>query len=268
MYAILRLQQRYIQRSAAVDWNLSDVYLVSYPKSGNTWVSLILANILKQLRTDCRRIDYFSLHDYIPDIHVNADRIQYLTPPRIVKTHESFDEWYDRVNLKGKGFRFPRTIYLVRDGRDVMVSYYHYVKGVHGYNGDFEEFLSDRLIKRGEWSEHIRGWIIDNHVLEKKRILLIKYEDLHADTMKQIKNIVDFIGFEVSEGIVEAAITFSDIKNIREVESKYGEPAKYAAPEYRFARKGTTGNVERNLRKTVDVYYNSNIEVFRFLGYE
>lgn len=268
IYAILRFRQRYSKVSAMAHWDMSDVYLVSYPKSGTTWVCLILANILKELRNDCRRIDFFSVHDYVPDLHANPDRIIQMSPPRIIKTHESFDEWYRRICVRGKDVIFPRVIYLVRDGRDAMISYYHYVKALHGYNGSFAKFIEDDKIKRGDWADHVNNWIVHNALLDKREMLLIKYDDLRENTLEEVKRMSDFIGFEVSENVLEAAIKDSDIKNIRRLEQKYGGGVKYKNPGYRFAEKGAQRDIEKEHREAADSYFNNNLEVFRFFGYK
>lgn len=254
--------------NAMAYWDMSDVYLVSYPKSGTTWVCLILANILKRIRNDARRIDFFSVHDYVPDLHANPERIAQLSPPRIIKTHESFDEWYRRITLRGGDVVFPRVVYLVRDGRNAIVSYYHYVRALHGYRGSFGRFLRDNRAKRDDWRNHVEKWVIHNDVLDKRESLFMKYEELCSNTMGEVKRMIDFIGIETSETIIQEAIKESDIIRIRELEGKYGGGVRYKDKEYRFARKGAPGDIVEDLQGEVSSYYNNNASVFKFLGYK
>jgi len=264
----LRFRQHYKKIIARAYWETSDVYLVSYPKSGATWVCLIFANILQQLMDGGRRIDFFSVHDYVPDLHWNPERIIQMSPPRIIKTHESFEEWDRRISIRGKHIIFPRVIYLVRDGRDAIVSYYHYVRALHGYRRSFEFFINDAKIKRGDWAEHVKSWIIQNPVLDNRQILMIKYEDLCTDTIKEVIKMIDFIGLEVNENILESAIKNAHITNISRLEQNYGSALKYKIPEYRFARKGTHGDIEEEFKKITDLYFKNNSEIFKFLRYK
>lgn len=255
------------KKNNAYQWNLSDIYLTSYPKSGNTYLSLLIANILKQIKGLNYRIDYFTLHEIIPDIQVNPERIKELDPPRIIKTHEEFRTWDKRISVNGKGFRYPRVVYIVRDGRDVIVSYYHHVKNIYGYKGKFKDFLNDKNIKLGEWGPHVREWVIENNTLDKRNILIVKYEDLRSNTNFTLNNVLNFIGIEISEEIVNKAIELSNLKRMQSIEKRYGAPEKYANPSFTFARKGMRGGVEVELRNALIEYYEANVEIFEFLGY-
>gem|GEM_PF-5099002 len=46
-----------------------DIYLVSFPKSGNTWLSFIIANMMVEKLELGFRVNHFNLHGFTPDIH-------------------------------------------------------------------------------------------------------------------------------------------------------------------------------------------------------
>src|SRR5215470_5689419 len=88
-----------------------DVFLVSYPRSGNTWTRFLLGNLIYQHEP----VTFSNVESRIPEIYFNPDRAMRRLPrPRILKSHECFQPQYRRV------------IYIVRDPRDVAVSYYHH----------------------------------------------------------------------------------------------------------------------------------------------
>ena len=89
----------------------NDVFLVSYPKSGNTWMRFLLANYING-----GKVDLSLANRIIPDIHYNPQDIVESLNPRFIKTHNSYREEYKRV------------VYIVRDGRDVAVSYFFHLK--------------------------------------------------------------------------------------------------------------------------------------------
>ena len=88
-----------------------DVFLVSYPKSGNTWTRFLIAN-LTHPKTPA---GFANIHELVPDPEGTAKKVfDHMPRPRIIKSHTCFDPEY------------PRVIYIVRDPRDVVLSQYHY----------------------------------------------------------------------------------------------------------------------------------------------
>src|SRR5437588_5980082 len=86
-----------------------DVFIVSYPKSGNTWARFLIGNLFH----DDEPVTFANVEERVPSIYVHPDRALRRLP-RILKSHECFDP------------RYRRVIYIVRDPRDVAVSYYHH----------------------------------------------------------------------------------------------------------------------------------------------
>ncbi len=88
-----------------------DVFLVSYPRSGNTWTRFLIGNLLDQEDP----ITFANIESRIPEIYFFPDKVLRRLPrPRILKSHEYFDH------------RYKRVVYIVRDPRDVATSMYHY----------------------------------------------------------------------------------------------------------------------------------------------
>ena len=77
-----------------------DIFLVSYPRSGNTWTRFLLGNLIDQ--NDL--VTFSNIESRIPEIYFNRDRfLRQLLRPRMLKSHECFQPHY------------PRVIYIVRD---------------------------------------------------------------------------------------------------------------------------------------------------------
>src|ERR1700688_3546261 len=88
-----------------------DVFLVSYPRSGNTWTRFLISNLIYQEEPTT----FANIEKRIPEIYFNADHAMRKLPrPRILKSHECFQPHYKHV------------ICIVRDPRDVAVSFYHH----------------------------------------------------------------------------------------------------------------------------------------------
>ena len=119
-----------------------DIFLVSYPKSGNTWLRFLLAYCLFDIEPG--RVNFHNIENFIPDMYVNWPN-RNLARPRIIKSHEKFTKNY------------PRVIYLYRDGRDVMVSYYYHSRlGRYRFLGIYEveyhRCFNRRYLYGCEWS--------------------------------------------------------------------------------------------------------------------
>src|SRR5215831_8538045 len=64
-----------------------DIYLVSYPRSGNTWTRFLVGNLLNPDQP----VTFANIEGRIPEIYFGPDRIlRHLPRPRVLKSHECF----------------------------------------------------------------------------------------------------------------------------------------------------------------------------------
>lgn len=171
----------------------SDIYLVSYPKSGNTWLRYLLSNCIIKYLGSNREVNWFNLQEFIPDIDVN--NILPLTSsfselPRIIKSHAEYNPHYLRV------------IYLVRNPVDVVESYYYYNKNFEKYSD--ADFLNSRYGIE-PWLTHIESW--SKNPRQGQIVKFIKYEDLVLETEKTISYILSIIGIPLSEVHIKDIVT-------------------------------------------------------------
>jgi Sulfotransferase domain len=160
-----------------------DILLVSYPRSGNTWTRFLVGNLIYQDEP----VTFSNIESRIPEIYFNYDRfLRQLPRPRILKSHESFQPHY------------PHVIYIVRDPRDVAVSFYHHnVKARNipdGYPmadyvprfiaGEFDSLF-------GSWRDNVLSWT----ALRKNnpRFLMLSYENMKREPIAELSKIVSFL---------------------------------------------------------------------------
>ncbi|MGB5747934.1 MAG: sulfotransferase domain-containing protein [Desulfobacterales bacterium] len=202
-----------------------DIFLVSYPKSGNTWVRFLIANLLKN---DDELIDFHSAIKFVPEIGTHTDVIANLDRPRIIKSHELYND------------KYPKVVYIVRDPRDVYVSYYHYLKKKLLEGMTFAQFLRKDDLYPSRWHEHVKSWI------DKPNLQLVKYEDLLVDTYGELSKILSFIDRDdFDEKQIKKAIAASTFEQMKKIESEKGRPFKTKADAMRatqFLRKGIKGD--------------------------
>lgn len=167
----------------------SDIFLVSYPRSGSTWVRAIIAQILY----DESKINSLkSLNSLVPDIHVNVPN---KSGKRVIKTHRPYPFRHEKENENLYG----RVIYLARNPIDVAKSFYHYSKfQIGSFDGEFESFankFSAGAIAPGNWQFHVLSWTENKDV----EVCILRYEDLKDRTNSEIEKIAKFINKDISK---------------------------------------------------------------------
>jgi hypothetical protein len=135
-----------------------------------------------------------SIEKVIPCIHHHQGKIDNFPKPRIIKSHFFPPK------------KYPRVVFLVRDGRDVCVEYYDRCTKLDGYQYGFETFvkkLCQGKIWPGAWHRHALAWLASARRLP---FLLVKYEDLLAHTETQLSAILDFVGIRATHKTIQAAV--------------------------------------------------------------
>ena len=205
-----------------------DCFLVSYPKSGNTWMRFLLANLLKTEDPGTPEIDFHSAVDYVPEYEVHTQSLDSAPRPRMLKSHAPFDP------------SFPKVAYLVRDPRDVYVSYFHYMRKRLPQGTSFGGFLRLEDLHPCHWHEHVAGWI------DQPNVQLIRYEDMLADTRAQLRKFIDFWGGRTfSDEQIDRAVEASSFERMKALEKQNGRPFKDEVHQQRsttFMRKGQSGD--------------------------
>lgn len=121
--------------------------------------------------------------------------------PRIIKSHRAYTVLYSRV------------IYIHRDPRDVVISYYlHHKKYLREFDTPLityiREFVDGTNSPFGPWDKHLRSWM-KSPLLKKNKLLILKYEDLKYDRFCSLKKISDFLSLNSDDKEIELAMESS-----------------------------------------------------------
>ncbi len=211
----------------AVTIQKNDVFITSYPKSGNTWLRFLLTNIIYDKNADFLNIQKL-------DIYRNKDsNLLKIPAPRILKSHEYFDP------------KYPKTIYIVRDPLDVAVSLYYFMKKLKVLSDDCgeEEYVMRLLAGEfngtfGSWADNVGSW--HGASIGSKKILIIKYEELISNTELVLDKILKFLNISYTKSKLQKAIKNSSFKKISLLESKTSQDwlGKKSRADYNFVRSG------------------------------
>jgi hypothetical protein len=138
--------------------------------------------------------------------------------------------------------QYKRIVYLLRDGRDVMVSYYHHQCAMMGQKADFLN-----MVCRGcnlfpcQWHEHVEAYL---SLRSRTQMLTVRYEDLIEDTVGQLRRFCDFIGIERTEAMLQSArdhASFAAMRN-KEQTSLWVKRPEWKDRGQPFVRRGIVGS--------------------------
>jgi hypothetical protein len=190
-----------------------DIFVVTFPKSGTTWLQMILYQIF----TD-GEMNFTHIAEWSPyfDAFVRGGRgIDHLPSPRIIKSHLAY-------NMIPKG---PcKYIYVARNGKDVAVSYFHYCQTHLNFDGDFEQFFE--LFLNGfpigiyghpTWFEHVSQWLENRSNLD---VLFLTYEELKHNREAAVRKILAFCGKEISPQKLARIVERSSFAFMKQYENK------------------------------------------------
>ncbi|MDD2875958.1 MAG: sulfotransferase domain-containing protein [Acidiphilium sp.] len=240
------------------------VWLASYPKSGNTWLRAFIHNYftdaavpydinrLTDLTTGESGAALYQRHDPRPastysvaDVMrlrslVHRDIMGNDTARVFVKTHNA------ALAVHGIPLVTPevteRAIYLVRDPRDVAISYSAYL-GI-SIDAMIGLMASDLAVSGGDdnkvlefigsWSGHVQSWT----ATPNPKLLVLRYEDLLTNPSDGFGDVVRFLGTRPDPARLDRAIRFSEFTALRAQEQNTGFIERPARAGSAFFRSG------------------------------
>lgn len=210
-----------------------DVFLVSYPRSGSTWLRAVIANLqLHENIRSLRELDFI-----VPDIHyqVALRRVRRL-PFYVVKSHYPL----------GQGLisqKFKRIIYVIRDPRDVALSYYRFASKLKQYTGGLPKFILDMAAGRiwpCSWQEHVGSWTKWPSGQKERDILLLRYEDICQKPEVNIGLIDRFLRLNSDQALIHEIALSTSAEGMRNKELAGNRPSIERAESY-FVGKASPG---------------------------
>jgi hypothetical protein len=161
--------------------------------------------------------------------------------PRTLKTHLSADCLEDQVVHEGL-----KTIVVMRNPKDTIVSYYHFYKSCRvygGFNGSFDDYFQMALLGNvcyGNIFDHYLGWWRHRDL---QNVLILKYEDLVRDPEGGVTMIAEHCGQELTAEARERIIEATRFKTMKKnPKTNYANNALMNDSICLFMRKGQVGD--------------------------
>ena len=188
----------------------NDSFLVGYPKSGTTWLRFLVAN----LAYSGEQVSFENIEKFIPDpaLHHDSNLLK-MTQPRILKTHRVFDP------------RFRKIVMIVRDPRDVMISYHKFCIKMRKFSSDasrlefIDAFLSGQIDNYGTWEQNIGSWW-GALSQDPERLLCVRYEDLTESPIEKMTEIAGFLNLDRTDDQIRLAVERSSANEMRKLEKQ------------------------------------------------
>ncbi len=199
----------------------ADLLLVSWGKSGRTWLRLMVSR-------------FYQLHFGLPEgSFLQYDNLKRLDSriPSVYFTHGNYlrdytGNGYDtKVDFVGK-----RIVLLVRDPRDIAVSQYFQWKHrmlprkkwlndypEHGEDVSIYEFMTNEQVGLPHVISYLNGWARGAQDLGS--VLVVRYEDLRADPHKKLAEVLEFMGTPGDSEEVAGAVEYAAFENMRKLET-------------------------------------------------
>jgi Sulfotransferase domain len=200
---------------------LADYVFVSFGKSGRTWLRVMLSR-------------YYQLAYGLPersilrfDNYANANS----AVPKIFFTHGNYLRDYTGHHETKQDFYDKKVILLVRRPQDVAVSQYFQWKyrmparkkglnqyPAHGEDVSLYDFVMNPRVGLPGIVAFMNGWA--DELPNLREHLLLRYEDMHADPVANLRRIVAFLGLQPEDGQIDEAVRFASVDNLRELERR------------------------------------------------
>jgi hypothetical protein len=205
--------------------------LASFPRSGNTWVRFLIANVYNAIKNEFSEIDFFNIHEIVPELKSNVIVRPYFNDlPFVIKTHSKFTD------------SFENAILLLRNPFDTIYSYWDFL--------NFNKGIKITLARTVTHEKYGIDAIVDHtnsFIKNCENLLIITYENLIRQTPKELKKICDFLNIDVKDEIIKKSVKKSSFRAMRETESRKGR--KFGDKNFRFIRKGEIGNGVKAIKK-------------------
>ena len=250
----------------------SIIWLASYPKSGNTWTRIFLANYLVNgdKPVPINQVHRFGMGDSIPQMYnmvagrqidvsdynvtlmlrdkVLAGVVANKADVNFVKTHNINADAFGVTLIPEKYTR--SAVYILRHPLDMLVSFSKHYGSTHAataeaisrtdHSNAADAYTVTQFL--GGWSEHVESWTEN----KSYPVCVLRYEDMLADPTESFSKLLKHIGIPIDAARLEKAIKFSSFDEVSKQEETAGFVESSPKNE-KFFNRGVSGQWKTEL---------------------
>ncbi|MGC2283011.1 MAG: sulfotransferase domain-containing protein, partial [Candidatus Acidiferrales bacterium] len=172
--------------------------------------------LVANLRHSNELVTLINIDRFVPDTEAQSRRFLEKVPrPRLIKSHQCYDA------------RYKKVIYIVRDPRDVAISYYHFQRKYRHIADDYpidtfvQRFVAGEASDYGSWWEHVMSWLGPRH--NNPGFLMLRYEAMTANTEHELTRIANFLGLKPTPEQLAKCVEQSAAERVRKLEQDQGD---------------------------------------------
>ena len=206
-------------------FDAQDIFIASYPKSGVTWFQSIITQLI--FGVDARLAPFPLQRLIVPDIHTMQFYSRFATP------------MYFKTHMRPRP-EYRRVVYLIRDGRDAIISYWHYLSARRKRPIDLRKLVANKVrTSGGLWHKHVEAWLENPYSAD---LIVLKYEDLQRDPLPALERFCAFAGVTRSPAQIEAVVAATAFANMQAKEKQEGAFESGWPKDRLFNRRGQIGS--------------------------
>jgi hypothetical protein len=252
-------------------YNQVDFFVISFPKSGRTWLKVMMAKALSDQYG-------YPIDEAIADFYKFTCNISKTINPHIFRTgfgHDGSGPKYRKhyqalLDADKSIYRGKKVMLLIRDPKDVIVSYYFQAtKRNKVFEGSLSEFIRDEYLGIKKILAFNTNWHANQHLLSEFK--LVCYEAIHADPKGVLKIALTMMNVEeIDDSILESAVAYGRFENMKQLEAssqienntlRSGDPLD---PESFKVRKGKVGGYTDYLNEEDIAYIDQAIQELNY----
>jgi len=271
-----------------------NIFLASYPKSGNTWLRSIIGNFYnfhKEFSLNhLKSIPLLSIKNHFREfnnkVYINNNELHFdWISQNIIQCQNLLNNKSNHLNIfkthsaRHKNFTNETVnagfIYIVRDPRDIVVSFKNFT------GNSLDQIIDELLFQKqlmintngakellSTWELNVQSWLNYNSVPR----LIIKYEDLKLNPKRIILNIKQFLNkihrlnINLHDQDIDKIIDNTNFNNLKKLEDKNGfdEASKHS----KFFRSGTSNQWKDMLSNSQAKLIEKNLKsLMRYFNY-